>query len=300
MLSVMRERRKRPSVAEVRSPTLRRRELGALLRSLRLERGLTVEQVAEQLLCSPSKVSRMETGHRGAALRDIRDLCDLYGVSNPAQRERMTRLAAEGKQQGWWQPYELEFATYVGLEAAATSLSYFQSSIVPGLLQTPEYARAMHEADLAEEYTPERIEEHVEVRMRRQNLLTREDPPLQLSVVLDEAVLHRAVGGPAVMGAQLDRLIEAAKLPNVTIQVIPYATGAHPAMDSMFDILDFGNTAPNVVYVEGLMGFIYVERPEDINRYRKVFEHLRTVALTPQESAELMAKARAQYKGATA
>ena len=142
---------------EVRSPTLRRRELGALLRSLRLERGLTVEQVAEQLLCSPSKVSRMETGHRGATLRDIRDLCDLYGVSDPAQRERMAKLAAEGKQQGWWQPYELEFATYVGLEAAATSLSDFHSIIVPGLLQTPEYARAMHQADFAE-YTPERIE----------------------------------------------------------------------------------------------------------------------------------------------
>jgi hypothetical protein len=210
----------------------------------------------------------------------------------------MARLAAEGKQQGWWQSYDLDFATYVGLEAAATSLSYFQSSIVPGILQTPEYARAMHEADWAE-YTPERIEEHVEVRMRRQNLLAREDPPLRLSVVLDEAVLHRAVGGPTVMGAQLDRLIEAAKLPNVTIQVIPYITGAHPAMDGMFGILDFGNTAPSVVYVEGLMGFIYIEKPEDINRYRKVFEHLRNLALAPQESTELMAKVRAQYKGAT-
>jgi hypothetical protein len=210
----------------------------------------------------------------------------------------MARLAAEGKQQGWWQSYELEFATYVGLEAAATSLSDFHSITVPGLLQTPEYARTMHEADFAE-YTPERIEEHVEVRMRRQTLLTREDSPLQLSTILDEAVLHRAVGGTAVMRAQLDRLIEAAKLPNVTIQVIPYITGAHPAMDSMFGILDFGNTAPSVVYVEGLMGFIYIEKPEDINRYRKVFEHLRSVALAPQESTELMAKVRAQYKGAT-
>jgi hypothetical protein len=284
-------------VAEVRSPTVRRRELGALLRTLRLERGLTVEQVAERLLCSPSKVSRMETGHRGATARDIRDLCDLYGVSDPAQREKMARLAAEGKQQGWWQPYDLEFATYVGLEAAATSISNFQSIIVPGLLQTPEYARAMHEADVGE-YTPERIETHVEVRMRRQNLLTRADSPLQFSVVLDEAVLHRAVGGPAVMGAQLDRLIEAAKLPNVTIQVISYNTGAHPAMGSAFDVMDFGNTAPSVVYVEGLMGFIYIERPEDINRYRKVFEYLRTVALNSRDSVELMAKARAQHKGA--
>jgi transcriptional regulator with XRE-family HTH domain len=289
--------RKRPPVPEVRSPTLRRRELGALLRSLRLEQGLTVEQVAEHLLCSPSKVSRLETGHRGATPRDVRDLCALYGVTDPAQRERMAKLAQEGKQQGWWQPYELQFATYVGLEAAAVSLAYFQNIIVPGLLQTADYARAMHQADVGE-YTPERIEEHVEVRMRRQALLTR-DPPLQLSVVIDEAVLHREVGGPGVMGAQLEHLVEVAKLPNVMLQVIPYKAGAHPAMDSTFDILDFGEAASSLVYVEGLMGFLYIERPEDINRFRGIFEYLQSLALNPQDSIELMTKIRAQYNSAT-
>jgi hypothetical protein len=293
--------RKRPPVPEVRSPTIRRRELGALLRSLRLERGLTVEQVAEQLLCSPSKVSRMETGHRGATQRDIRDLCDLYGVSDPAHRERMARLAAEGKQQGWWQSYELDFATYVGLEAAAVSISYFQSSIVPGLLQTPGYIRAMYQAGFEEytpekvEYTPEKVEEHVEVRLRRQNLLTR-DPPLRMSAVLDEAVLHRTVGGPTVMGAQLKHLVEMAQRPHLAIHVIPYSIGAHPAMDSNFNILEFGDVAPSMVYVEGLIGWMYIERAQDINKYRQVHEHLRSIALDPQESIELIMKVRALHQ----
>src|ERR1700761_9264734 len=122
------------------SPTVRRRELGALLRALRNERGLTVDQVAAELLCSPSKVSRMETGQRGATLRDIRDLCDLYGVAKAADRERLMTLAREGKQPGWWQSYDLDYATYVGLEEAAVALSYFQSSIVPGILQTRGHA----------------------------------------------------------------------------------------------------------------------------------------------------------------
>ena len=185
---------------EVRSPTLRRRELGALLRALRLEQGLTVDQVAERLLCSPSKVSRMETGQRGATARDLRDLCDLYGVTDQRERDRMARLAAEAKQSGWWQSYELDyFATYVGLEAAATSLYYFQSSIVPGLLQTVDYAKAMYERALPSEYSPGRADQLIEVRLRRQELLTR-DPPLRVLVIFDEAVLHREVGGPAVMG----------------------------------------------------------------------------------------------------
>lgn len=279
------------------SPTVRRRELGAMLRALRNERGLTVDQVAAELLCSPSKVSRMETGQRGATPRDIRDLCDLYGVTEDADRERLMTLAREGKQHGWWQSYNLDFATYVGLEEAAVSLSFYMPMLVPGLLQTPGYVRALHEADM-QNYTPEWVDAAVEVRLKRQQILTR-NPPLQLSVVLDEAVLHRVVGGPAVMGEQLDRLIAAAKLTNVTISVIPFTVGAHPAMDSLFEILDFGDTAPQVVYVEGLMGYIYLDRAQDISRYAQVFDHLRDLALTPEESAELIAKIRTQYKSVT-
>jgi len=274
---------------EVRSPTVRRRELGALLRALRNEKGLTVEQVADGLLCSPSKVSRMETGHGIATPRDIRDLCDLYGVTDQAERERMMRLSHEGKQQGWWQGYDLDyFATYVGLEAAAAGIKAYQSAIVPGLMQTISYARAMHEAGIPE-FTPKRIDELIEVRLTRQRLLV-QDPPIRLDVVLDEGVLHRLVGGTTVMSEQLSRLIELSDQPNVTVQVIPYSVGAHPAMDSTFNILEFAGSVPSVVYVEGLVGWIYVERPQDIDRYQQVFEHLRKVALSPQESIQLLAR----------
>jgi len=281
-------------VAEVRSPTLRRRELGALLRALRLEQGLTVDQVATRLLCSASKVSRMETGQRGATARDVRDLCDLYGVTDPDERARMSKLAAEGKQQGWWQSYELDyFATFVGLEEAATAMKMYQSTTIPGLLQTPDYVRAMSGV-LVPEVSAERADELVEVKRRRQRRLSGE-LPLPLSVVLDEAVLHRAVGGPAAMGAQLARLIETTKIYNVTIQVIPYSAGAHAAMDSTFTIMEFADPVPGVVYVEGLVGWIYIERPQDVTRYEQVFDRLRESALSPKDSIELIAEVGANY-----
>jgi transcriptional regulator with XRE-family HTH domain len=281
-------------VPELRSPTIRRRELGALLRTLRLERGLTVEQVAGRLLCSPSKVSRMETGQRGATARDIRDLCDLYGVASADERARMAKLAAEGKQQGWWQSYELDyFATYVGLEEATTAMRMYQSTTIPGLLQTPDYARAMCGV-LVPEVSAERTEEFVEVKRRRQVRLSGESP-LPLSVILDEAVLHRVVGGPAAMARQLDRLVEATSIYEVTIQVIPYSAGAHAAMDSTFSIMEFADSVPALVYVEGLVGWIYIERPQDVARYEHVFDLLQDSALSPEDSIELIAKVSANY-----
>lgn len=280
------------------SPTLRRRELGTLLRALRNERGLTVDQVAAELLCSPSKVSRMETGQRGATARDIRDLCELYSVTDPEERARMTRLAAEGKQQGWWQSYELDyFATYVGLEESATSMRQYQSTTIPGLLQTPEYARVTCEV-LDPPVPTERIDVLVEVKMRRQRRLSGE-PPLPLHVILDEAVLHRAVGGPAVMSTQLDHVTAAARKHDVTVQVIPFSAGAHSAMDSTFTVLDFAGSVSSVVYVEGLVGWIYLERPHDIARYERIFERLQSSALGPQESVELIARISADFRRAT-
>jgi len=283
-------------VPEVRSPTLRRRELGVRLRALRTEQGLTVDQVAEELLCSPSKVSRMETGQRGATQRDVRDLCRIYGVTDAAHIAHLMDLAKEGKQQAWWQSHDLDFATYIGLEQAAISTSYFQSSIVPGLLQTTDYARAMYAASMPSEFTLERVSELIDVRLRRQQVLTR-DPPLRLQAVLDEAVLHRVVGGPAVMAAQLQHLIEMANMPNVTLQVITYGAGAHPGMDNMFYILEFEGVAPPVVYVEGLMGWLYLEREYEVARYRQVFERLHSIALDPQETIELLSEIGKQYNG---
>jgi transcriptional regulator with XRE-family HTH domain len=259
---------------------------------------MTVEQVAELLMCSSSKVSRMETGHRGATPRDVRDLCRIYDVTDPSQVQRLMDLAKEGKQQAWWQSHELDyFATYVGLEQAATTLIYYQSTIVPGLLQTVEYAQAMYKASLPAEFTPERADELIKVRLRRQQVLTRE-PPLQLWAVCDEAVLHRVVGGPPVMASQLRHLIRAANIPNVTFQVIPYEAGAHPAMDNTFTILEFSGVAPTVVYVEGLMGWLYIERENEVTRYKRVFEHLQNFALSPQETIELVSEIGSRYNGA--
>lgn len=281
---------------EVRSPTLRRRELGAFLRARRQELGLTVDQVAERLLCSPSKVSRMETGQRGVTLRDVRDLCDLYGVTDTAERERLMNLAREGKQQGWWQAYPLDdyFSPYVGLEADAISIKYYQSSVMPGLLQTASYARAVHEVVVQPKLSPERIDELVKVRLTRQNVLDRDPPPV-ISAIIDEAALHRVVGSAAIMAAQLARLTELTSRPNVTMQVITFGAGAHGAMESTFNILDF-TSVPSVVYVEGLIGFIYLDRLQDVARYQEVFAHLQEKALSPQESNDLIARMAEKYR----
>jgi transcriptional regulator with XRE-family HTH domain len=272
------------------SPTVRRRELGALLRGLREERRFSVKQVTEHLMCSASKISRLETGERGATLRDVRDLCDLYDVTAP-ERDRLMALARESKQQGWWQPYDLPYSNYVGLEAEATAISGFHSSVLPGLLQTSEYAVEVHRAAVPEvstpELTPAVIEQRVEARLRRQDLLTKENP-LKFSIVLDEAVLHRLVGGSAVMKNQLEHVADVAALPNVRIQVIPYGVGAHPALESTFYILDFAGILPSVVYVEGLVGWIFLERSEDLDRYRRVFQRLSDIALNPEESIALV------------
>ena len=261
---------------------------------------MTVDQVAEHLLCSPSKVSRMETGQRGATQRDVRDLCDLYGIASAVERERLMTLAKESRQQGWWQSHDVpdEFRTYLDLEQDAISLRTYQSTTVPGLLQIPEYVHEMSNV-LVPEVSAETANNLVDVKLRRQGRLATESP-LPLSVILDEAVLHRVVGGPAVMGAQLERMIEATRIHNVTIQVIPYKVGAHPAMDSTFTILDFTDPVPSVVYVEGLVGHIYLERPQDLARYEYVFDRLKNMALSPQDSAELIAKVGANYRRAEA
>jgi transcriptional regulator with XRE-family HTH domain len=276
------------------SPTVRRRELGAKLRALRNERGLTVDQVAAELLCSPSKVSRLETGQRGATLRDMRDLCNLYGVTEAADRERLMTLAREGKQQGWWQSYDLDYATYVGLEEAAISMKIFHSAVVPGLLQTARYTRALHQA-----YTPplepEVIERRVEERLTRQRrVLDKIDSP-RIEIVMDEAVLHRPVGGSAGISEQLGRITEIAAREDVTIQILPFEVGAHPALESDFIILEFNGQAASTIYVEGLAGPIYLERPQDLERYLQVFERLRAVADSPKGSVARIAKIRSAY-----
>jgi len=281
-------------VAEVRSPTVRRRELGALLRALRNQNGLTVEQAADQLLCSPSKVSRMETGHGAATPRDIRDLCNLYGVTDQAERDRLMKLAREGKQQAWWHSYDLTYETYVGLEAEAVSIGEFKSATVPGLLQTPDYARAGHLGWIPR-LGADQIEMQIEAKLTRQLILTR-DNPARFAAVLDEAVLHRVVGGRLVMAEQLTKILDMSVRPNITVQILPYMLGAHPAMESNFTIIELPNPTPGVVFVEGLIGSTYLERDDDLKRYHEVFAQLQSIALNPEKSVEVIASMALTYK----
>ena len=281
-------------MAEVHSPALRRRELGALLRALRNRKGLTVEQVADSLLCSPSKVSRMETGQGSATARDVRDLCNLYEVTDQAERDRMMTLAREGKGPARWQRYELAYATYAELEEEALAISAFQSSVVHGLLHTADYARANHESSMPR-LDPDVINLQIEAKLIRQRILTQANPP-SFAVVLDEAALHRLVGGRQVMAAQLAKIADMSALPNVRVQVLPFELGAHPAMESNFTILQLPDPTPGVVFVEGMIGSAYLDRPQDLKRYHDVFSELQSIALSPKDTGDFIAKLLRVYK----
>lgn len=268
------------------SPTVRRRELGTLLKKLRTAKGLTAEQVAERLLVSTSKVSRLETGHRGASDRDIYDLCDLYEVDDE-QRQHLLELASEGKQRAWWQPLALPYSTYVGLETDAKSIRDFGLGFVPGLLQTADYARAIVRAAVPT-WAPEVVEQRVQGRLVRQQLLRSENAP-RFEAVVDESVLHRMVGGPAVMRAQLEHLLELSGPPNVTLRVIPYESGALPAGNNKFIILGFAQPAvPDIVFIEGLTGDLYLEDPRDVETYNVTFQTLVQLAASPDETHEII------------
>ncbi len=265
------------------SPTVRRRELGAQLRALRTEKGWTVEQVAERLLISSSKVSRLETGQRGASPRDIRDLSDLYGLDDE-QRQRLTDLARAGKQHAWWQPLSLPYSTYVGLEADATSIRDFGLGVMPGLLQTHDYADAVLRA-IVPHRTPDEVEHLIEGRMaRQQRVFSAKDPP-HFHAILEASVLHRVVGSRAVMRAQLQRLLEMSELPNVTVKVVRYEAGPLPVPNNKFIILSFATLAlPDVVFIEGLTGDLYIDRKQDTDIYSNAFHALDRLAASRGET----------------
>ena len=271
-------------MAEV-SPTIRQRELGLRLRQFRLAKGMTVEDVAKELLCSPTKISRAETGARRPTLRDVRDLCKIYEVDSGESAELMV-LARQAREQGWWTKYsDLKITPFIGMEQAATAITCFGMYFVPALLQTEDYAREIIKG-IAPKIDPDILGQRVEARMRRQKLLVQPKPP-RYRALLDEAVLHRQVGGTAVMKAQLDKILSLMKDEIALIQVIPYEVGAYAAIDSNFDYLEFGSYAlPDLVFVEGLVSHLYLERPDDLNRYREALEYLRDEALNPRDSAQ--------------
>ncbi len=277
-------------VARGHSPTVRRRRLASELRRFRELAELTIEEVGEKLECSASKISRIETGHVGVTPRDVRDLLELYGVEED-RRQAFVQLAREARQKGWWHAYtEVFTGSFVGLETDASSLHTHQALLVPGLLQTEDYTRAVIRA-IRPDVEEAEVDKRVKGRLARQRLLTEPHPP-EYWAVLDEAVLHRVTGGPEVMHAQLTRLVQAAALPNVTLQVVPFGAGAHAGMEAPFLILGFPEQAdPDVVYVENTTSGVYLEQPSDVRRYTLMFDHLRAAALKPDDTVDLVRRA---------
>jgi len=275
-------------------PTLRQRELGKRLRELRKALGLTVEEVGAELLCSPTKISRIETAARRPTLRDVRDLCRLYKVDKATTNEFM-QLTREAREQGWWRQYsDLNLDPYIGLEEAATSITSYTMYYVPALLQIEDYTRAIIKG-IAPKIDLKVHQERVEARLRRQEILDREPPP-NYRVLMDEAVLRRPVGGTTVMIAQLDKILWAGENRKATVQVIPFGIGAHAAQDSNFILFEFAEQQqPPVVFVEGLIKHQYQERETDVARYREAIELLRDEALSPRASMQLVAEVKDSY-----
>jgi transcriptional regulator with XRE-family HTH domain len=265
-----------------------------MLRSLRAGTGLTAEQVAERLGFSRSKISRLENGRRGASQADILRLCELYQVDGK-QCLRLTELATEGKQRAWWQPLSLPYSDYVGLEAEAASISDYGLAIVPGLLQTPDYARAIVRA-VVPAWAPRIVEERVRARIARQQLLFSRAAP-SFEAILDESVLHRVVGSPAVMLDQLTRLLEMSQLPSVTIRVVPYDAGRVPAGVNKFVILRFTlRDIADFVLIEELTSHRYLEEPEEVETYSATFRTLVSMSADPAASQAMILAKIASYE----
>jgi transcriptional regulator with XRE-family HTH domain len=258
-------------------PTVLRILLGAQLRRLREQKGITLEQAGVRIRASHSKMSRLELGRVGFKDRDVADLLTEYGVTDADERDRMRSLARQANSHGWWHVYSDVltgwFEAYVGLEEAATSIRAYEVQFVPGLLQTEDYARAVTRLGFSDSPDAE-IERRVSLRMTRQQVLTVQDP-LRLWAVVDEAVLRRSIGGRTVMRGQVSHLIEAATRPNVTIQVIPFHAGGHAAAGGPFSILRFSEPdLPDIVYLEQLTSALYLDRREEVEYYLAVMERL--------------------------
>ena len=282
-------------------PTVRRMLVGSRLRRLRIEAGISREQAGEAIRASEWKIHRLENGQVGFKERDIVDLLRLYGVDDPGEVAEFLVLAREANAPGWWHHYgdvlPQWFRSYVDLESAATLIRAYEGQLVPALLQTEDYIRAVVGGAHLED-RPEEAERRVGLRLGRQQLLTQETPP-RLWAVVDEAALRRPVGGREVMRAQLKRLIEATELPNVTLQVLPSDAGAHPAMMGAFSVLRFGDQAlPDIVYVEQLTSALYLSKQEDVNQYLHVMESICDRSSAPGETAEILNRIVGESMGA--
>ncbi len=272
-------------------PTALRIVLGAQLRRLREASGVTTGEAGEAIRATPSKISRLERGRSGARQRDVADLLTLYGIFDEAEREALLTLAHQASAPGWWQQYgdvlPRWFELYIGLEEAASIIRAYEVQFVHGLMQTEDYARAV--ILIANAHAPvAEIDRRVSVRMRRQQLLTQPGAP-RLWAVLDEAALQRPLGGPEVMRAQLEHLLQITELPNVTLQIIPFRAGPHAAAGGPFTILRFpGPDPPDLIYLEQLDSALYLDQPDDVTGYLTVMDQLCLQAETGAASQDML------------
>lgn len=278
-------------VASNVNPTVRRRRLGQELRRLRELKGMTAEEVAERLLVSQSKISRLENGRRSISQRDVRDLCGVYEVEDARIVDSLMQMAKDSRQQGWWHAFgDIPYSVYIGLETDAASLRVYEPQVVPGLLQTRPYAEALINGALPEAPAPD-VEKRVGVRLRRQDRVNTPDNPLRLWAVVDEAALRRVVGSKQLMREQLEHLVEQSQLPHVTVQVLPFEMGAHPGISGHYAILEFPDAADSsVVYIEGVTSDLYLEKANDVQRYSVMYEHLRAQALNVEQTRDFILK----------
>jgi transcriptional regulator with XRE-family HTH domain len=274
-----------------RSPTAVRRELGQRLRAMRTGADMTVAEAAERVGISTSKLTKIELAQLSATRDDVLKLLDTYGEAGPDQQALLLTMVRDGNRKEWWEGRRTlhpKFGSYLGLESVATTLQTYHTHLVHGLLQTPDYARAMLRAARPELLEHE-IDQLVQFRLRRQQVLTRADPPpLTLWSVMDEAVLRRQVGGRETMHAQLQRLITASQRPNVTLLVMPDELGAHPGLDGPMSILQFETGTRPVVYVEGQAGNLYMEKDDDLRRCQQTMNHILAAAPGPDQSLALI------------
>ncbi|MFD3519447.1 helix-turn-helix domain-containing protein [Streptomyces sp. NPDC058653] len=271
------------------NPTVRRRRLGQELRRLREVKGMTAEEVAERLLVSQSKISRLENGRRSISQRDVRDLCGVYEVEDNRIVESLMQMAKDSRQQGWWHAFgDIPYSVYIGLETDAASLRVYEPQVVPGLLQTRRYAEALITGALPET-SPADVEKRVSVRVRRQERVNAPEQPLRLWAVIDESALRRVVGDRNLMREQLEFLGELSQLPHVTVQVLPFDMGAHPGISGHYAILEFPDaTDSSVVYIEGVTSDLYLEKANDVQKYSVMYEHLRAQALNADQTREFI------------
>ena len=271
-------------------PTVQRLVLGGHLRRLREEASITTEQAASAIRGSHSKISRMEHGRVGFKDRDIADLLTLYGVTSGEEREVLLKLAREANTPGWWQgysdilPHWVE--PYFGLEAAASIIRIYELQFVPGLLQTADYARAI--IRLGNASTEEDVTRRAEARIARQEILTRENPP-RLWAVMDDGALRRSIGGKAVMREQIQHLARMCEHPAVTLQILPFQVGGHPAMGGPFTILRYSEPdLRDVVYIEQLTSALYLDKAAEVDSYLEVMEQLCLQAEPASKTPQLL------------